>query len=734
MKRPFAVIGFTVFLTIAFLFDKETGVTAAVFSGFAVALVVALLSKKFRKAKTVPVCMASGAVACAILTATNVFLLAPLTSLAGKIGYLKAQITSEAALEYGKYYYNAKVVTVGDEEVNCNLRLVFSDMPDVSPYDYVEGEFVFYQPGMSDEVYLESNRANGLILGAYPVGDGYEIISVSEDEKPAGYLIIKMRNAIKRAVYRVYPDERGALAVAMLMGDKSGIPTDIYNDMRLSGTLHLACVSGFHLSLWSAFILAFLKRMGLKEKLACIITAIGVVGFMAITGFTNSVLRAGIMMLVYLGSKLVSRKADSINSLGFSLLAISLVSPYAMASISLQLSAFSTLGIITYKEFVYPEVVDILEKIKNKRLRTAVSAPVNALFVTLSATLFIQPVMLELLGGFSFASIISNMIITPFAGGAMSMSALGALGGLLLPRGMNLFYYLGKIFLQYIISVSGFVADIDILKINLDKQTASMIVGFTFIFFAFAVWLACFYKPKPLVASVLVCVFFFTGVLGNAYFRRNETQVRIIDTGNGVSVLFMHGGENILIGCGGTDFMGGTNISNALQNVGVLDCLVIPSSDEASSAYATGLLSVNRPKSIYFDSLPENAGYLIGGCEVHSLDETYKSEKYTVKISKTAEQPCVLVKTKNLTSLICTYPLESTERLPEEFGNVDLVICRADYPADVSADFVAVCAEKVRGDFLQKELCSKGVPSAATGGYGDIIIRAENGDMSIRRE
>ena len=57
MKRPFAVIGFTVFLTIAFLFDKETGVTAAVFAGFAVALVVALLSKKFRKAKTVPVCM-----------------------------------------------------------------------------------------------------------------------------------------------------------------------------------------------------------------------------------------------------------------------------------------------------------------------------------------------------------------------------------------------------------------------------------------------------------------------------------------------------------------------------------------------------------------------------------------------------------------------------------------------------------------------------------------------------
>ena len=48
MKRPFAVIGFTVFLTIAFLFDKETGVTAAVLAAFTVALVVALFSKKLR--------------------------------------------------------------------------------------------------------------------------------------------------------------------------------------------------------------------------------------------------------------------------------------------------------------------------------------------------------------------------------------------------------------------------------------------------------------------------------------------------------------------------------------------------------------------------------------------------------------------------------------------------------------------------------------------------------------
>ena len=63
MKRPFAVIGFTVFLTIAFLFDKETGVTAAVLAGFAVALVIALFSKRLREEKVFPLFASSGAVA-----------------------------------------------------------------------------------------------------------------------------------------------------------------------------------------------------------------------------------------------------------------------------------------------------------------------------------------------------------------------------------------------------------------------------------------------------------------------------------------------------------------------------------------------------------------------------------------------------------------------------------------------------------------------------------------------
>ena len=314
------------------------------------------------------------------------------------------------------------------------------------------------------------------------------------------------------------------------------------------------------------------------------------------------------------------------------------------------------------------------------------------------------------------------------------MSALAALSDSFLPRAINPFCRLGRLFLKYIISASGFVADLDFLKIHLDKQAALQITGTVIIFFAFAVFLACFYKPKSLAVSALACVIFFTGVLGNAYMRRNETLIRVIDTGNGVCVLFMHAGESVLIGCGGTDFMGADNISFALKNIGQLDCLVVPSPHETSSAYAVSLLSENRPEHIYFDYLPENAEFLIGRSDVHLLADAYKTENFTVEFSKVNEKPFILVKTENLSSLICAFPLENVEDLPEEFGKADLAVCRASYPADIEADFVAVCAENKRGLFIENELCSKGIPSAVTGGHGDLIIRAENGDMSIRRE
>ena len=70
-------------------------------------------------------------------------------------------------------------------------------------------------------------------------------------------------------------------------------------------------------------------------------------------------------------------------------------------------------------------------------------------------------------------------------------------------------------------------------------------------------------------------------------------------------------------------------------------------------------------------------------------------------------------------------------------GEFDVVISRNDYPKGLTRDdcrAVVISAENSRGKLLEKELSSKGIYSAVTGGEGNIIIRASEGAVSLNRE
>ncbi len=735
MKRPFAVIGFTVFLTIAFLFDKETGVTAAVLAGFAVALVIALFSKSLRETKAFPLFASSGAVACIFLMTLNMLYYSPLISYDGSVHRLKARITDEAVVEYGKFYYDAQTLSLDGEDVRFNLRLTFSDSPDIRPYDIIEGDFAFYRPGITDSVYLNANLASGLVIGAYPISDDCIITETPEGEKPFGMKIINMRNAIKRAVYRVFPDENGALAVAMLLGDKSGISERLYNDLRLAGIVHIICVSGFHLSLWSVFIIGLLRKTRLSEKLISIITSFAVVGFMLVAGFTYSVQRAGIMMLSYLLANFFSRRSDSINSLGFSLLVISVASPHAMASVSLQLSALATVGILLGNEYVLPEVRRKCGT-ETKRGRLA-SLAAEWLLPSFGAMLLIQPVMLRISGGFSFATVISNLIITPFASGAIVLSVFATLVSFAVPINLNVFYYPAKLLLRYIIGMSGRMADAEFLRFGIGEKYSYMLTGIVLLYFAVVIFISMRVRASAFAASTIACLLFFSGVFVSSFIQKGITEIRVFDTGNGTAVLLSDSGENLLVGCGGTSFSGVMKIGNALNRTGSFDALILPDATEYSSSFAVGLLKENRPRELVCGEMPENLHLLSGGCEIRPITEKYSTENFTVCFCEVNGTSLVLVENENISSLICPFPIDESEHIPEHFRDAQLIIARNDYPSDIteySADFTVICAENRRGLTIQNELNSKGISCAATGGCGDLLITAENGVMSVCRE
>ena len=196
------------------------------------------------------------------------------------------------------------------------------------------------QGGFNQQKYLLSKH----IFAKGKVIDG-QLISENSDVRAK--LIQQLKPALKP-----YPSQD--LMLALLVGDKSLMTTERWQQLKNTGTGHLFAISGLHLSVacfWgyilSKTILFQLlanqsRRNSVIAMLLCALTAIA---YAYLAGFSVSTQRALIMLLAYLCSWLFSRYSSSWERLLYALFIVLLIDPLSPLSASFWLS-FMALVII----------------------------------------------------------------------------------------------------------------------------------------------------------------------------------------------------------------------------------------------------------------------------------------------------------------------------------------------------------------------------------------------------
>ncbi len=734
MPRPFAVIGFTVFFTIAVLFNSDIGVTAGFLAVYVVALIVSLIFPSSREQRILPCAFASGIIACILLITEIAFFYQPSVDYTGRTGNITAQLTDYPELRYGNYYYDAKTLEIDGEKVEHKIRLVFSSHPDAEPFDVIDGDFTFYVLGSSSEEHLASNKAKGVFVGAYPSNSVYNVTRIAESEKPFMKTVVDIRRSIDNAINKAVPGDSGALITALIIGDKTNLSSGVQNDFRLSGITHIICVSGFHLSLWAMIILEILKFFKIKESIASVISALGVVVFMLVAGMTYSVIRSGIMMLLYLMGNVIWKKRDSLNSLGFALTAIAVFNPFAMGSVSLQLSALASLGLILFSQNVKPKIDERIDKIENEWIVGILKPSVTALCVPIVASLFTLPVSIQLYDEFNFAVFASNLIAVPIAGLCIFSGAIAALISVVLPSITNIFAYPAEFLSSALIKIAHAFAEFDLLTFRADSDVHRVMICGVFLVCAMSVFIAYSGRNVFRTACVVCILILVTGLTFSTVTIESETRITAVDVGNGTAVLASKNGENILIGCGGTVFSGAERISEQIRKFGgEIDTLIIPDAEEYSTAYLNDILLIYRPSRICFDELPQGSNLLLGGCETYGLGDGFDSENFNYTANGADS---IYIINEDVSALICLNPDLDYSSLPDDCKKADVIISRNDYPRNISTEncrLLVVNCENNRGLIIQNELSAKGIRAVATGGCGNILIRAENGYVSANR-
>lgn len=737
MPRPFAVIGFTVFFTIALLYNSDAGAITGALVAFAIALVISLFITEARSGKVLPCALASGFLACVILLAELNFYYIPAVNYSGKTCNVSAVLKDYPEYLYGNYYYDAEACEIDGEKTELKLRLVFSALPDAEPYDIVEGNFAFYVLGSSGEDYLASNKAKGVFVGAYPVNGECSVITVPEGEKPFAKKIVDIREAIKNSVHRAIPGDSGSLATALLIGDRSNLSSDIISDFRLSGMTHIICVSGFHLSLCANVLLALLEKMRVRDRLASVITSFAVIMFMLIAGMTYSVVRSGIMMLIYLLGNILRKRRDSLNSLGFSLLAIAIYNPFAMGSVSLQLSSLSTLGLILYSQYVRPMIDKKIRKNDNVYLTDVLSSFIGAVMIPVSATAFTLPVVMNIYSEFNFAVYASNVLAVPISAVCILLSACAALWGAVFGGDFNILATGAEIFCRLLIKISRFFADVDLLTFRSDEDTGAVIVCGVFMLCALAAFMAFSGRSLVKLTCVLCAAVFTFGLMFTSVSRDCETRITVTDVGNGTAVFASKNGENVLIGCGGTDYPGAEKIRRVTEKHGSkIDLLIIPDAEEPSVSCLNKTLLYCVPDTVYCGALPWESFLLLGSSNINKSEGSFSSDNFDFTSFSSDGADFLYLETSDMSALVCFDAVSDYSALPDNLRNADVIITRNDYPKNIennNCKLVVVNSENSRGVVIQDELSELGVRCVATAGCGDILIRGENGFVSANR-
>src|ERR1700688_1613421 len=143
------------------------------------------------------------------------------------------------------------------------------------------------------------------------------------------------------------PDE-GALARAMLLGDRSFVERDRVVDFQKTGAYHVLVLAGLHVGALAAFFLWAGRRLRLALFPRILLTLLALASYACIFEDRPPILRAVLMAAVFLSAKLIYRRMDLINVAAISALGILAARPSEItdASFLLSFSAVATIGAI----------------------------------------------------------------------------------------------------------------------------------------------------------------------------------------------------------------------------------------------------------------------------------------------------------------------------------------------------------------------------------------------------
>ncbi len=172
----------------------------------------------------------------------------------------------------------------------------------------------------------------------------------------------KLRSAIGARVTTAIPGQTGAIANALLTGERGGISEQTNDTYRDSGLFHILSISGLHMAIMGGtvffalrFLLALFPAIALRfpiKKWAAVGAGLAALGYLMISGMAFATVRSFIMIIIMFAAIILDRPAITLRNVAIAALIILVLAPEALLDPGFQMSFAAVAALTTTFEFL----------------------------------------------------------------------------------------------------------------------------------------------------------------------------------------------------------------------------------------------------------------------------------------------------------------------------------------------------------------------------------------------
>ncbi len=234
----------------------------------------------------------------------------------------------------------------------------------------------------------------------YKIIDSPTFISCSAQSLSFYDRIRQFRESQSNRILQLFSGSGGSMMNALILGNREGMSPETLQTYQMLGLTHLLAVSGLHINFIFGILYIFLVRSGItKERTALMICAL-LPAYIILAGEAPSVLRSGIMMIIFLGSRIIPKfHLSGYEALSLSGLIILVFHPLDILQIGFQLSYLVTFSLLISAHY--------LNKFQFPK-------PIEILMISLVAQVVTLPVLIQNFYGVSVLTPIVNLLFIPF--------------------------------------------------------------------------------------------------------------------------------------------------------------------------------------------------------------------------------------------------------------------------------------------------------------------------------